>query len=345
MDLVAVAPLRATAFVFQPLEGRFALVVVQKLTFLLTPEECVLAPEQEEIREQELHFDDDPRRSLRAPSDVAPFKSRADVLLVGSAFAPGGRPVRTLTARLAVAGMEKAIEVHGPRLFTPAGELPFAGHPTLGSAWAWRDAGGRPRADGELVQQCGIGLVRVGADGDRLRFAAPDPLRRGPATPGEAAGVAAALGVAPDALEACEWVDNGPGWIGARVADLDALYALTPRASALKIGVAAPAADGSAYHVRAFTRGAGGVVEDPVTGSLNASVAQWWVGRGWATPPYPVRQGRAVGADGVVEITRDDAGALWVGGAVRLVIRGTVDVSPRATRRTGGAERPRHPRS
>lgn len=130
MDLVAVAPLRATAFVFQPLEGRFALVVVQKLTFLLTPEECVLAPEQEEIREQELHFDDDPRRSLRAPSDVAPFKSRADVLLVGSAFAPGGRPVRTLTARLAVAGMEKAIEVHGPRLFTPAGEL------RGGAAWA-----------------------------------------------------------------------------------------------------------------------------------------------------------------------------------------------------------------
>lgn len=130
MDIVAVAPLRATAFVFQPLEGRFALAVVQKLTFLLAPEECVLAPEQEEIREQELHFDDDPRRSLRAPSDVAPFKRRADVLLVGSAFAPGGRPVRTLTARIEVAGMEKAIEVHGPRLFAATGEL------RGGAAWA-----------------------------------------------------------------------------------------------------------------------------------------------------------------------------------------------------------------
>lgn len=210
------------------------------------------------------------------------------------------------------------------RIFTPAGELPFAGHPTLGSAWAWLGAGGRPGTDGVVVQQCGIGLVRVRVDGDTAWFVAPECLRRGPASAGEASAVAAALGLAPEALEACEWVDNGPGWIGARVADLDALYAITPRASDLAIGVAAPADDGSAYHVRAFTRGTGGPVEDPVTGSLNASVAQWWVRRGWAVPPYTVRQGRGVGADGVVEITRDDAGALWVGGRVRAVIRGTV---------------------
>jgi len=123
MEVVIVAPLRAVAFVFQPFSGTHALTVVQKLTFVLAPEVCPLAPDQEPIHEEELHWDDDPRKSLFAPSDVAPFKRRADVLLVGSAFAPGGRPVRTLTVRLAVAGMEKTIEVHGPRLFTLAGEL------------------------------------------------------------------------------------------------------------------------------------------------------------------------------------------------------------------------------
>lgn len=210
------------------------------------------------------------------------------------------------------------------RIFTPAGELPFAGHPTLGSAWAWRDAGAVPARDGVIVQQCGVGLVEVRADGDVLRFAAPPRARSGPADPADVAELVRVLGLAPSQVRACEWADNGPGWIAVEVADVDALYGISAEPTHLKIGAVAFSDDDAAYHVRAFFPVDGAMREDPVTGSLNASVAQWLVESGRVAPPYIVRQGRAMARDGVVHISADPEGQIWVGGAVAPILRGEI---------------------
>jgi PhzF family phenazine biosynthesis protein len=215
------------------------------------------------------------------------------------------------------------------RVFTPGGELPFAGHPTLGSCHAWLAAGGVPRAAGKVVQQCGVGLVTVRREGARLAFAAP-ALRREPVDDAQLGQVVDALGLAPaDLLAAC-WLDNGPKWLGLRVANASRLRALRPEHSRLKVLgkvglIAAQDADGAAdteFEVRGFAAPIG-VDEDPVTGSLNASLAQWLIGEGLAPPRYVAAQGTAMGRAGRVHV-RAEGDVVWVGGDVAPCIAGQV---------------------
>jgi len=219
------------------------------------------------------------------------------------------------------------------RIFTPGGELPFAGHPTLGSCHAWLAAGGVPRsAQGEVVQQCGIGQVRIRRDGDRLAFAAPPLRRSGAADAATREHIARALRVSEHELVATQWVDNGPGWVAALLRDADAVLALEPDFAAmgsLKLGVVGPwpagsrgAHDGLAFEVRAFVPGLG-VPEDPVTGSLNAGLAQWLIGAGLAPPRYVAAQGTRLGRAGRVHVERD-GDELWIGGASVTCVRGEV---------------------
>jgi len=213
------------------------------------------------------------------------------------------------------------------RIFTPGGELPFAGHPTLGSCHAWLAHGGRPQQAGTVVQECGVGLVRVrhGAGG-RLAFAAP-PLRRSGPAEDQRDGVAAALRLAPQRILRLEWVDNGPGWLGALLADAATVLALQPDFVAmrgLKLGVVGPHPAGSEcqFEVRAFVPTLG-VPEDPVTGSLNAGLAQWLIGAGLAPARYVAAQGAALGRAGRVHV--EQAGdTVWIGGDVTPVVSGVV---------------------
>lgn len=214
------------------------------------------------------------------------------------------------------------------RIFTPGGELPFAGHPTLGSAHAWIAAGGLAKKPGGVVQECGVGLVRVKREGARLAFAAPPLRRSGPADDATRAQAAAALRLPADALQAVEWVDNGPGWLAVLLADADAVLRLQPDFAAmrgLKLGVvgAYPAGADCAFEVRAFVPDLG-VPEDPVTGSLNAGLAQWLIGSGRAPEAYVASQGLALGRAGRVHVARDAEGTVWIGGDVAPCISGTV---------------------
>ena len=215
------------------------------------------------------------------------------------------------------------------RIFTPGGELPFAGHPTLGSCHAWLGAGGRPRAAGEIVQQCGVGLVRVRADGERLAFAAP-PLRRGEADTARLAGVRAALGLDAAQVAAAQWLDNGPQWLALRLTGAADVLALEPDQAALartgaKVAVigAHPAGAECAFEVRAFAPTMG-IAEDPVTGSVNASLAQWLIGAGVAPQRYVAAQGTRLGRAGRVHVAQDGAGTTWVGGASVSCVEGQV---------------------
>ena len=215
------------------------------------------------------------------------------------------------------------------RIFTPGGELPFAGHPTLGSCRAWLAAGGLARQPAEVVQQCGIGLVRVRRDGSRLAFAAP-PCRREPVAPELLAAVLAALGCPVEAVQAAQWLDNGPRWLGLQLSDTDTLLRLAPDHGRLKhlakVGLVAPRPAGGDchYEVRAFAAPLG-VEEDPVTGSLNASLAQWLIDSGAAPAAYVAAQGTALGRAGRVWVRQADD-ALWIGGDVAACISGTVMV-------------------
>ena len=215
------------------------------------------------------------------------------------------------------------------RIFTPGGELPFAGHPTLGSCHAWLGAGGRPRTAGEIVQQCGVGLVRVRADGKRLAFAAP-PLRRGEADTALLAGVRAALGLDAAQVAAAQWLDNGPQWLALRLTGAADVLALEPDQAALartgaKVAVigAHPAGAECAFEVRAFAPTMG-IAEDPVTGSVNASLAQWLIGAGVAPQRYVAAQGTRLGRAGRVHVAQDGDGTTWVGGASVSCIEGQV---------------------
>ncbi|HSN31792.1 MAG TPA: PhzF family phenazine biosynthesis protein [Ideonella sp.] len=214
------------------------------------------------------------------------------------------------------------------RIWTPGGELPFAGHPTLGSCHAWLAAGGEPHDREEVVQQCGVGLVRVRRDGARLAFRAP-PLEREPVEPATLARVLPALGLAPQAVRHAAWLDNGPRWLGLVLADAATVLALEPdhaalKAAGVKVGVVGPrpAGDECAFEVRAFAA-AIGIAEDPVTGSLNASLAQWLIGAGLAPPRYVAAQGTRLGRDGRVHVEQRD-GEVWVGGASVGCVEGTV---------------------
>lgn len=215
------------------------------------------------------------------------------------------------------------------RIFTPGGELPFAGHPTLGSCRAWLEAGGRPRAEGEVVQECGVGLVRIRRDGSRLAFAAPPLRRTGPLDGELVARIAAGIGVAVHEIRHHQWVDNGPGWCAVMLPSAERVLSLTPDFSVIrdvKLGVVGPLAEGhdAAFEVRAFVPSLG-VPEDPVTGSLNAGLAQWLIGAGLAPQRYVAAQGTARQRAGRVYVERlgDDT---WIGGDVAMVIDGTVTI-------------------
>jgi PhzF family phenazine biosynthesis protein len=211
------------------------------------------------------------------------------------------------------------------RIFTPGGELPFAGHPTLGSCQAWLAAGGVPRDREVVVQECGVGLVRVrvGA-GDEARralaFAAPPLRRSGPLDEPLVLDIARALGVARAEIVHHQWADNGPGWAAVMLASAERLLALKPDFSAvptLKLGVIAKQAAGhdAAFEVRAFFPAGGHHFEDPVTGSLNAALAQWLIGAGLAPPRYVAAQGRALQRAGRVRVEAE-GDAVWIGGEV-----------------------------
>jgi len=213
------------------------------------------------------------------------------------------------------------------RIFTPQRELPFAGHPTLGSCHAWLGGGGRPRSDDVVVQQCGVGLVRIRRDGARLAFAAPPLMRSGPLEPELVARIARGLGLVEAEVLDHQWVDNGPGWCAVRLASAQRVLQLKPdyaQLRGIKLGVVAPhAAGGNAqFEVRALIGEASGY-EDPVTGSLNASLAQWLIGSGVAADHYVAAQGAALQRAGRVHV--DKVGAdLWIGGDVCAVVTGTV---------------------
>jgi PhzF family phenazine biosynthesis protein len=244
------------------------------------------------------------------------------------------------------------------RIFTPGGELPFAGHPTLGSCHAWLAHGGQPQQPGQVVQECGVGLVTLRRDGARLAFAAP-PLRRSEPEPALLHTVLAALGLHPNQVLAAQLLDNGPQWLSLLLDSPATVMAVQPDHAALKslrqkVGLASveysdigplliarsnrearafgSRADTAAepetgvatgLQVRAFAA-AIGVPEDPVTGSLNASLAQWLIAEGVLPDRYTARQGAALGREGWVYITQDAAGQVWVGGDSVTCIAGRV---------------------
>ncbi|OYV00445.1 MAG: phenazine biosynthesis protein PhzF [Burkholderiales bacterium PBB5] len=216
------------------------------------------------------------------------------------------------------------------RIFTPGGELPFAGHPTLGSCAAWLAAGGVPQQPGRVVQQCGVGLVRVQRDPvhpARLAFAAPPLRRTGPVEPALRAQAVASLGLSDADVLRLEWIDNGPGWMAALLADAAQVLALKPdfaTMAGLKLGVvgAHPAGSECQFEVRAFVPTLG-VPEDPVTGSLNAGLAQWLIGAGLAPAQYVAAQGAALGRAGRVHVAQQGAD-VWIGGDVCSVVTGSV---------------------
>ena len=214
------------------------------------------------------------------------------------------------------------------RIFTPVAELPFAGHPTLGTCHAWLAAGGRARGPDAVVQECGAGLIAVRPTDDGLAFAAPARLRDEPVDDALADRLGRTLGIGRAAMLDTQWVDNGPGWVGVLLGDAETLRGLRPAYDDLDIGVIAPLPEGSAeaFEVRAFFPLAGAMVEDPVTGSLNASFAQWLLATGRATAPYVARQGAALGRSGRVYVTTDDGGAVWVAGGTTTRIDGHVDL-------------------
>jgi PhzF family phenazine biosynthesis protein len=215
------------------------------------------------------------------------------------------------------------------RIFTPNAELPFAGHPTLGTCHAWLSAAGARHAGERVVQECGAGLVQVRRTERGLAFAAPPVTRSGPVEEKLIVRLADILGIERGDIVDAQWVDNGPGWVAVLLDSADAV--LTVRAGAigdLDIGVAGPHPDGAPYalEVRAFFPKDGETVEDPVTGSLNASLAQWLLATGRARAPYVARQGTAVGRDGRVHVSADADGTVWVGGGTITCVAGEVDL-------------------
>jgi PhzF family phenazine biosynthesis protein len=214
------------------------------------------------------------------------------------------------------------------RFFTPTEELPFAGHPTLGSAFAWLIYGGTPRSDKTIVQECEVGLINVKRDGNSLSFAAPSLLRSGPVEESLIVNAAASLGIDREAIIDAAWIDNGPGWLGVQLGSAETVLAIKPQKTSLTLGVigAYPAGSRFAYEVRAFYSSGGVTVEDPVTGSLHASMAQWLIGEGRFVPPYLASQGIAMGHAGEVHVSMDESKQVWIGGAVTACIQGTVEI-------------------
>lgn len=218
------------------------------------------------------------------------------------------------------------------RIFTLARELPFAGHPTLGSCHTWLATGGSPRHGDRVVQETATGLVEIRTtDGGNLSFAAPPLLRSGPVDADLVQQLSAVLGVEPHEIVDCRWIDNGPGWVGVMLTDaedvlsVEADFARYAGPGSLDIGLVGPSPHGSewAFEIRAlFSDESGAMREDPVTGSLNASVGQWMFETGRATGPYVARQGTRLGREGRVRVDRDPDGRVWVGGATITRVHG-----------------------
>lgn len=211
------------------------------------------------------------------------------------------------------------------RIFALDREIPFAGHPTLGSCHAWLDGDERE----QVVQECGAGIVEIRRIDGRLAFAAPPLIRSGPPDEALVAEIAAALGVQRDEIVAAAWLDNGPGWVGVQLASAEAVLGASVAVPSSHgdlglVGLYPPGAP-EAAEVRAFFGAPGQAAEDPVTGSLNASAAQWLLERGVLEPPYVARQGTAMGRAGRIHISRD-GDTLWVGGATTTVVTGTVSL-------------------
>lgn len=221
------------------------------------------------------------------------------------------------------------------RIFSLARELPFAGHPTLGSCHAWLAAGGVPRDAGRIVQECGAGLVPIRRTEHGLAFAAPALIRTGPVEAQLVSVLADVLGVPREEIVDARWADNGPGWVAVLLKDADAVLALQPDFSrwmgegSLDVGIVGPYPPGAecAWEVRALFSDEGGALrEDPVTGSLNASLAQWLLASGRATAPYVASQGTRLGRRGRPRIDQDPDGTVWVGGATHTCIDGEVEL-------------------
>jgi len=212
------------------------------------------------------------------------------------------------------------------RIFTPDRELPFAGHPTLGSCHAWLAAGGEARNADEVVQQCGVGLVRIRRDASRLAFAAPPLRRHGAVDEAVLVQIARSLRIPRDTIRAASWVDNGPGWVAVMLGSCDEVLALRPDFVAmgeLELGVVARWPGGEAdVEVRAVVPTLR-VQEDPVTGSLNAGIAQWLIGAGLAPSRYVASQGTAMGRAGRVFVEQRGED-IWIGGDSVVVVQGQV---------------------
>ena len=214
------------------------------------------------------------------------------------------------------------------RIFTPVLELPFAGHPTLGTCHAWLAAQAEPPATDVLVQECPAGLIRVRRTADGLAFAAPPLLRSGPVDEALLIEAVAAVGLERQQVLAAEWVDNGPGWIALLLASPEEVLAARPGPGNMDLGLVAVYPPGSAetLEVRAFFPKDGMLTEDPVTGSLNASLGQWLTASGRVTTPYLARQGTAIGRSGRVHVSSDDDGGIWVGGGTVTCIEGMIEI-------------------
>ncbi|MFF8732212.1 PhzF family phenazine biosynthesis protein [Streptomyces sp. NPDC015171] len=214
------------------------------------------------------------------------------------------------------------------RIFTPGAELPFAGHPTLGSARAWLEAGNTPRHAGRIVQECAADLVALRHRGDDLAFAAPPRIRDGALDDADLERITAAFGIAREQVLAHQWVDNGPGWAVIQLAtarevlELEPDLSLIPDAMVGAIG-AHPHGSEYRYEMRTFAP-AVGVPEDPACGSMNAGVAQWLTASGAAPASYRVSQGSRTGRDAGITVTAENDGTVWIGGDTAVMIRGTV---------------------
>jgi PhzF family phenazine biosynthesis protein len=220
------------------------------------------------------------------------------------------------------------------RIFCPGRELPFAGHPTLGSCHAWLEAGGESKDDKYIVQECSAGLIRlkrhVGSGQQQLAFAAPPLQRSGSLDEADVALIARGLGIQRSDILHHAWCDNGPGWRAVMLSTAAQVLALTPDAAVLAgldIGVVGPhpAGHDCAYEVRAFFPGNNGLVEDPVTGSLNAALAQCLMGEGLATDHYCAAQGTALARAGRVQVSRQGAD-IWIGGGSVTCVDGLVSL-------------------
>jgi PhzF family phenazine biosynthesis protein len=223
---------------------------------------------------------------------------------------------------------EDAAADYRVRIFTPSLELPFAGHPTLGTCHAWLEAGGRPKQDGVVVQECGAGLVPIRRTDAGLAFAAPPLARSGPVDDADVDRIVEMLRIDRADIVDIAWADNGPGWVAVLLADAAAVLAVRPQYGDYDVGLVGPHPEGAetAFELRAFFPAGGMAAEDPVTGSLNASVAQWLLGSGRATAPYVASQGTALGRAGRVHVGQDPDGTIWVGGGTVTCIDGSVEL-------------------